>query len=45
MNYKTIFYTLGMVIGFEGLCMFLPLICALCYGEKDWYYFLLCIIL
>lgn len=45
MNYKTIFYTLGMVIGFEGLCMFLPLICALCYGEKDWYYFLICIII
>ncbi len=45
MNYKTIIYTLGMVIGFEGFCMFLPLICALCYGEKDWYYFLLCIII
>lgn len=45
MNYKTIFYTLGMVIGCEGFCMFLPLICALCYGEKEWYHFLFTIIL
>ena len=44
MNYKTIFYTLGLVIGFEGICMVFPLICALIYGEKDWYTFLLCII-
>ena len=45
MNYKTIFYMLGMVIGCEGFCMFLPLICALCYGEKEWYHFLFTIIL
>ena len=45
MNYKTIFYTLGLVIGFEGIAMLLPLICALCYGEKEWYTFLISIII
>lgn len=44
MNYRTIFYTLGLVIGFEGICMILPLICALCYNEKEIYSFLICIL-
>lgn len=34
MNYKVIMHTLGWVIGFEGICMLLPLICSLCYGEN-----------
>ena len=33
MNYRIIKYTLGWVIGFEGVCMILPLICAAIYGE------------
>lgn len=45
MNYKTIFYTLGMVIGFEGICMIFPLICALFYGESQWYSFLICMVI
>ena len=45
MSIRTIFYTLGMVIGFEGLCLLCPLICALCFHEKEWYIFLLCIVI
>ena len=34
MNYKIIRYTLGWELGFEGLCMILPLICAAIYREN-----------
>ena len=39
MNYKTIFYTLGTVIGFEAVALLMPLMCALIYGEKDYFPF------
>ncbi len=42
MNYRTIFYTLGMAMYAEGVALLLPLICALCYGETAWQSFLCC---
>ena len=45
MNYKTIFYTLGMVIGLEGLAMLCPLICGIIYVENEWYTFLICTVI
>lgn len=41
MNYKTVFYILGQAVTLEGVCMLLPMICALCYGEGEWKVFLL----
>ncbi len=35
MRYKQIVYILGMVLKFEGLFLCLPLITALCYGERQ----------
>ncbi len=45
MNYRMIMTTVGWVLSFEGLCMVLPLICALYYGEKEFFTFTSCIIL
>ena len=49
MNHKLIRYTLGWVLGLEGLCMLLPFICSLVYKEQMYTIFggsmLLCIIL
>ncbi len=42
MNYKTVFYTLGMAFYAESVCLLLPLICAICYGESEWSVFLIC---
>lgn len=42
MNYRIIRYTLGWVIGFEGVCMILPLICAAIYGEPYVFMFAVC---
>lgn len=33
MNYRFVFYTLGMVLNIAGFCMLLPLLCALLYSE------------
>ena len=33
MNYRTILYTLGWVLNIEAVCLALPAICAVCYGE------------
>ncbi len=43
MNYRIIRYTLGWVIGFEGVCMILPLICAAIYGEPHIFMFAVCV--
>lgn len=45
MNYKIILNTLGWVIGFEAVCMLLPLICSFIYGEPVAYTFIMCILL
>lgn len=42
MNYRMIFHVLGWVVSFEGVCMLLPLACALCYGEQNPWLFLIC---
>lgn len=42
MNYRMISHVLGWVISFEGVCMLLPFICALCYGEQNPWLFLIC---
>ena len=34
MNYRMIFNTLGWVMNIEAMCMILPLLCALIYGES-----------
>ena len=34
MNYRMISHVLGWVVSFEGICMLLPFLCALCYGEN-----------
>lgn len=45
MNYKIILNTLGWVVGFEAICMVLPLICAFIYNEPMVNIFLFCILL
>lgn len=35
MNYRVIFRTLGAVLNIESACMLLPMICALCYKDKE----------
>ncbi|MBE7021156.1 MAG: TrkH family potassium uptake protein [Ruminococcaceae bacterium] len=42
MNYKTVFYTLGMALYAEAVCLLLPMICAFCYSEDVWWCFLVC---
>lgn len=45
MNYKVILRTMGLTLNIEAFCMFLPLVCALIYGETEVYIFALCIVL
>ena len=42
MNYRMISHVLGWVISFEGVCMLLPFVCALCYREQNPWLFLIC---
>ena len=35
MNTKIVAHTLGWVLSFEAVCMALPALCAVCYGEKE----------
>lgn len=41
MNYKMIAYILGWILIFEALFMTAPMITAVCFGEKEFWYFLL----
>ncbi len=43
MNYRVILYTLGCVLCCEAVCMLLPLLCAILYGEPELYSFLISI--
>ena len=45
MNFGIIFTTLGWVLVTEGICMLLPLICALVYSESALLVFACCILL
>ena len=45
MNYRVILHTLGYVLCCEALCMLLPLICGMIYGEGEIYTFLISIII
>lgn len=42
MNYRMISHVLGWVISLEGICMLLPFLCALIYGEQNIWLFLIC---
>lgn len=42
MNYRVIFNVLGWVMNIEGICMILPLICALIYDEESKWIFAIC---
>lgn len=42
MNYRVISHVLGWVVSFEGVCMLLPFVCALCYQEQNPWLFLIC---
>ena len=44
MNYKMILNTLGIVLNFEGLCLLLPLVCSLIYGESNTMIYFYCIL-
>lgn len=41
MNYRIIAYVIGWVLNLEGICMILPMITGLIYGEDAWVSFLL----
>lgn len=41
MNFRMIAYTLGWILVFESLFMLAPLITAVCFGETEFWYFLL----
>lgn len=45
MNYRIVFYTLGMVLNFEAACMLLPFLCGAVFGESESIYFILCAVL
>ena len=45
MNYKVIAHTLGWVLNIEAVCLMLPLICAIIYGDKTIPTLLICIAL
>ncbi len=45
MNYRVVFYTLGWALNIEAVCLILPLICAICYGEPYLIHFAICIAL
>ncbi len=42
MNYRVIFYALGMVLNIEGVCMLLPLACAFLFNEPNKWVFFVC---
>ncbi len=44
MNYNMIAYILGIVLNLEGVCLILPLICSLVYGEPYTMTYLFCIL-
>ncbi|MCR5031728.1 MAG: TrkH family potassium uptake protein [Lachnospiraceae bacterium] len=41
MNYRVVFYVIGLVLQVEGLFLALPLIVSLIYQENSWYFYLL----
>lgn len=41
MNFKMIAYILGWILIFESLFMAAPMITAVCFGEREFWYFLL----
>lgn len=43
MNYRVIVHTLGWVLCCEAVCMLLPLICSVCFGEPCFLVFAACI--
>lgn len=45
MNYRIIIHTLGWVLSFEAICMFLPFICSIFYGEASMLTFAVCILI
>lgn len=45
MNYRVILYVLGCVLCCEAACMLLPFVCAAVYNEKEFYSFLISIVL
>ncbi len=45
MNYNMILYILGIVLNFEGVCLILPLICSLIYGEANTITYVMCILI
>lgn len=42
MNYRIISHVMGWVLSFEGICMLLPFLCAVFYGEQNLWVFLIC---
>ena len=42
MNFRMILHTLGWVVNFEGVCMLLPFLCALGFGESNPFWFVIC---
>lgn len=42
MNYRIISHVMGWVLSFEGVCMLLPFLCAVLYGEQNLWLFLVC---
>lgn len=44
MNYKMILNTLGIVLNLEGVCLLLPLVCSLIYGESNALIYLCCVL-
>lgn len=45
MNYRAILHTLGWVLNIEAVCLLLPAICSLCYGENILHIYAICIAL
>lgn len=45
MNYRIIFYTLGWVLNIEAVCLLLPLLCSVIYGENNILLYAFCILL
>ena len=41
MNYRIITYVIGWVLNLEAICMTLPAVTGLIYGEKTWTSFLI----
>ncbi|MBQ2890661.1 MAG: TrkH family potassium uptake protein, partial [Clostridia bacterium] len=45
MNLKVISYVVGWALNIESVCMLLPFLCALSYGEENKFLFLFCALL